>query len=68
MNASRAWGLWSVYRATGDVRWLEAYDQHVEASLALHPIWVHDRRSYTHWVPQFTLYALLRPLQDPLQA
>ena len=40
VNASRAWGLWSVYRATGDVRWLEAYGQHVEASLALHSIWV----------------------------
>ena len=59
INASRAWGLHSAYLATADEQWKMAYDLHVQASMELHPIWKHDRRAYTHWVPQFTLYAML---------
>lgn len=31
---------------------------HTRASLDLHPLWQHNRQAYTHWVPQFTTYAL----------
>ena len=58
INASRAWGFAIAARATGERRWREAYESHLRASLALHEPWHHDRRSYTHWVPQFTVYAL----------
>ncbi len=65
MNASRSWGMWSAYRATGRRRWLEAYEAHVRASTALHARWEPDRRAYTHWVPQFTVHALLMPIDSP---
>ena len=62
IHASRAWGLYSAYIATSDQIWKEAYDMHVRASVDLHPIWKADRRAYAHWVPQFTLYAILMSL------
>lgn len=58
MNASRAWGFYAAARATGSALWFNAYEGHVEASLALHEDWKQDRRAYTHWVPQFTIYAV----------
>ena len=62
IHASRAWGLWACAQATSEPAWTQAYARHVEASLALHGPWEHDRRAYAHWVPQFTLYALLLPV------
>ena len=59
INASRAWGFYSAYLATSDSKWKEAYDEHVQASIDLHPVWKDNRRTYAHWVPQFTLYAML---------
>ena len=59
INASRAWGFYSAYLATSDSKWKEAYDEHVQASIDLHPVWKDNRRAYAHWVPQFTLYAML---------
>ncbi|HCH63120.1 MAG TPA: hypothetical protein DFR83_09965 [Deltaproteobacteria bacterium] len=62
IHASRAWGLYSAYSATSDQVWKEAYDRHLQASIELHPVWKVDRRAYAHWVPQFTLYAILMNL------
>ena len=59
INASRAWGFHCAYLATSEKKWKEAYDEHVQASIDLHPVWKDDRRAYAHWVPQFTLYAML---------
>ena len=59
INASRAWGLYCAYLATSEKKWKEAYDEHVQAAIDLHPAWKEDRRAYSHWVPQFTLYAML---------
>ena len=59
INASRAWGFHCAYLATSDSKWKVAYDEHVKASIDLHPIWKNDRCAYAHWVPQFTLYAML---------
>ena len=59
INASRAWGFHCAYLATSEKKWKEAYDGHVQASIELHPVWKDDRRSYAHWVPQFTLYSML---------
>jgi hypothetical protein len=60
INASRAWGFYSAYLATSEQKWKDAYDEHVQASKDLHPVWKDNRRAYSHWVPQFTLYAMLR--------
>jgi len=59
INASRAWGFDCAYLATSDQKWKMAYDEHVQVSMDLHPVWKNDRRAYAHWVPQFTLYAIL---------
>ena len=59
INASRAWGFHCAYLATSEKKWKEAYDEHVQASIDLHPVWKDDRRAYSHWVPQFTLYSML---------
>ena len=59
INASRAWGLYCAYLATSDQKWKMAYDEHVQVSIDLHPVWKNDRRAYAHWVPQFTLYSML---------
>jgi len=59
INASRAWGFDCAYLATSDQKWKMAYDEHVQVSIDLHPVWKNDRRAYAHWVPQFTLYAIL---------
>ena len=59
INASRAWGLHCAYLATSEKKWKEAYNKHVQASIDLHSIWKNDRRAYSHWVPQFTLYSIL---------
>ncbi len=63
-NATRAWGFWSAYCATGEPRWLTAYERHVRASLKLHETWADDREAYGHWVPQFTLYAMSLAAED----
>ena len=59
INASRAWGFHCAYLATSDQKWKEAYDEHVQASIDLHPVWKDDRRAYAHWVPQFILYSII---------
>jgi hypothetical protein len=63
-NATRAWGFWSAYWATGEARWRAAYERHLRASLDLHETWAEDRRAYGHWVPQFTLYAAHLATED----
>jgi len=59
INASRAWGFHRAYLATSDQKWKDAYNEHVQVSIDLHPVWKNDRRAYAHWVPQFTLYSIL---------
>jgi len=67
IHAARAWGFAAAARATGEQRWSLALTEHIEAALALHGPWRHDRRAYTHWVPQFTLYALVLAGQSAQQ-
>ena len=59
INASRAWGFHALYSATGDEKWQSAYVEHVRAAIGLHSEWKDNRSAYSHWVPQFTLYAIL---------
>jgi hypothetical protein len=58
LNFSRAWGLWNVYRLTGETRFLEAYLGHFRATFERPQIWQGDYRSHAHWVAQFGMLAL----------
>ena len=59
MNFSRAWGLWGLYAATREERFLRAYEAHFLTSFNRPEWWRDDYRSVAHWVPQFGLFALL---------
>ncbi len=58
LNFSRAWGLWSLYKATGDTDFADLYIDHVATHVALPEYWADDYFSYSHWVPQFGVYAI----------
>ncbi|MHC4778371.1 MAG: DUF2891 family protein [Planctomycetota bacterium] len=62
MNWSRAWALKALSSAAplpGDrIRFLEAYERHVEVGLEHHEEHKDRYGAYGHWVPQFAVYAL----------
>ena len=58
INYSRAWGLWSIYAATGEQKYLRAYLAHITAGLSLHQKYKQSYFQYDHWVPQFGIYAI----------
>jgi hypothetical protein len=63
LDFSRAWGLWRLFRKSGDVRYLDLYVAHVSIAYE-HPQWW--RGSYEavgHWVAQFGMFAAM-PLFD----
>ena len=58
IHSSRAWGCAAAFEATRDDGWSHSFAQHMAAAAALHPVWRHNGYAYTHWVPQFFVYAL----------
>jgi len=58
LNFSRAWGLWHLYRATGEARFRDAYLRHFKATFARPQIWNGDYDTLSHWVAQFGMLAL----------
>jgi hypothetical protein len=58
LNFSRSWGLFTLYKATGNAKYGELYLDHMEPWLARPDIWAGDYQSYSHWVAQFGVYAL----------
>lgn len=65
LNFSRPWGLWSIWVATGDTRWRDLYLDHVVWHLAHPDYWARNYDSYSHWVPQFGVYALALTVDEP---
>lgn len=59
LNFSRAWGLWSIWETSGDVRYRDLYVEHVEAHMAMPEYWADGYESYAHWVAQFGVYAIV---------
>jgi hypothetical protein len=62
-NFSRAWGLWEIYRGTGNREFLGSYLAHFEAG---YQAWRQMKTDYGrvgHWVAQFGMLALQRSLQ-----
>lgn len=64
LDFSRAWGLWRIYRASGDRRYLELYLDHFTTAYAHPDWWRGDYEIVGHWVAQFGMFALM-PLFDP---
>ncbi|MBI3553272.1 MAG: DUF2891 family protein [Elusimicrobia bacterium] len=60
LNFSRAWGLWSLYRATNDAKYLDAYRALVVWHYRHPQYWRDDYRRHSHWVPQFGIFAIGR--------
>lgn len=58
LNFSRAWGLWSMWQSTGDERWRESFRSHVVTHLQMPEYWREGYDDFSHWVPQFGVYAL----------
>jgi len=58
LNFSRAWGLWHVFAATGNVAYRDAYAAHVLASYRRRESWDGDYRAVRHWVAQFGMLAI----------
>lgn len=65
LNFSRAWGLWHLYRATGDRRFLSAYLAHFHATFDRPEIWKGDYGTLSHWVAQFGMRALMVSYEAP---
>jgi hypothetical protein len=64
LNFSRAWGLWALYRMTGERRFLTAYLRHFESSFWRDDVWNGDYGKYAHWVAQFGMLALVLSFED----
>ena len=64
LNFSRAWGLWHLYKMTGEERFLEAFLRHFKATFDRPDIWRGDYRSHAHWVAQFGMLALAVSADD----
>ncbi len=65
LNFSRTWGMWSLYLATGDTRWRDRVEEHLRFHVSHPEYWATDYLSYSHWVPQFGVYALALTLDQP---
>lgn len=65
MNFSRAWGLWSLFRVTGDLRLRDAAAQHIGVAMDQHAALRDDYWAYGHWVSQFGVYAIAMTFDEP---
>ena len=64
LNFSRAWGLWRLWRVSGDARYLDLYRRHLEPTFDTPDWWRGDYRKVAHWVAQFGMFAIM-PLFEP---
>lgn len=58
LNFSRAWGLFSLYQASGDTVYRDIYLDHMNTHLNHPQYWAEDYNNYAHWVAQFGVYAI----------
>jgi hypothetical protein len=63
LDFSRAWGLWQLWRMTGEKGYVTAYADHVGRAWRNRDWWEGKYESVGHWVPQLGVLALL-PLFD----
>lgn len=58
LSFSRAWGLWELYSATGDLAIADSYSAHFLAGIGDVMSGKEDYRCAGHWVTQFGVFAL----------
>lgn len=59
MNFSRSWGLWALFRKTGDPDFAASYARHFTTSYSNRAHWDGDYYAVGHWVAQFGMLAAL---------
>jgi hypothetical protein len=64
LNFSRAWGLWAIYQRSQDGAYLQAYQQHLQASFEHPDWWTGTYDEVGHWVAQFGILALYLPYRE----
>ncbi len=58
LNFSRSWGLWDLYRHTGETSYRDQYVNHIVTHMESPQYWRDDYKKYSHWVAQFGVYAI----------
>lgn len=58
LNFSRSWGLWDIYFHTGEKCYRDGYVNHIVTHMNRPEYWCDDYQKYSHWVPQFGIYAI----------
>ena len=64
LNFSRSWGFWSLFQVTRDERYRALYQDHIVTHLKSPQYWRDDYKKYSHWVPQFGIYAIALSLDE----
>ena len=57
LNYSRLWGLFVLYKITGDEKVRDVISDHLESMSSTFDAWASDYYRFGHWVPQFGLFA-----------
>ncbi len=58
LNFSRAWGLWSLWKASGDSHYRDLYVEHVFRHVEQPDYWAEDYWQHSHWIAQFGIHAI----------
>ena len=58
LNFSRCWGLWDLFRYTGNPRYRDQFVRHFVTQMNHPEYWRDDYKQYGHWVAQFGVYAI----------
>jgi len=58
LNFSRAWGLWSLWLASGDPLYRDLYVEHVFRHVEQPAYWAEDYDQHSHWIAQFGIHAI----------
>lgn len=64
LNFSRSWGLWALYQRTGNSSYRDQYVAHITTHMTMPQYWREDYPKYSHWVPQFGIYAIALSIDD----
>jgi len=65
LNFSRSWGLWDLYRHTGETSYRDQYVSHIVTHMESPQYWRDDYKKYSHWVAQFGIYAIALCMETP---
>ncbi|MGB0909082.1 MAG: DUF2891 family protein [Nitrospirales bacterium] len=64
LNFSRAWSFWALFQVTGDEMYRDMYVSHIVTHMDSPQYWRDDYKKYSHWVPQFGIYAIALSIKE----